>query len=50
VTIFPERESITVLLIFGKSELEKIHTKKKILSQDLYERIENNITMGNGYG
>jgi hypothetical protein len=41
VTIFPERKSITVLLIFGKSELEKIHNKKKIFSQDLYEKIEN---------
>lgn len=41
VTIFPERKSITVLLIFGKSELEKIHNKREIFSQDLYERIEN---------
>jgi hypothetical protein len=41
VTIFPERKSITVLLVFGKSELEKIYNKKEIFSPDLFERIEN---------
>lgn len=41
VTIFPERESFTVLLIFGKSELEKISDKKGIFSKTLIDKIDN---------
>lgn len=39
-TIFPERESFTVLLIFGKSELEKINSRKGIFSQSVFSKIE----------
>ena len=41
VTIFPERESFTVLLIFGKSELEKIFDKKEIFSMEIINEIDN---------
>ncbi len=41
VTIFPERRSITVVLIFGKSELEKIKNKKEILTPKVFDKIEN---------
>ncbi|HEY4789124.1 MAG TPA: DUF3788 family protein [Bacteroidales bacterium] len=39
-TIFPERNSMTVLLVFGRSELEEIDHKKAIFSADLLERIK----------
>ena len=41
VTIFPERRSFTVLLIFGKSELEEISDNKKIFSRQIFEKIKN---------
>ena len=41
VTIFPERESLTVLLIFGKSELEKISDKEGEFSKALIDKIDN---------
>lgn len=41
LTIFPERESFTVLLIFGKSELQKIFDKKGIFSKTIIDKIDN---------
>ena len=41
VTIFPERESLTVLLIFGKSELEKIYDIKGEFSKPIIDQIDN---------
>jgi hypothetical protein len=41
VTIFPERKGLTVLLIFGKSELEEINNKKKVFSRNVFEKIKN---------
>ena len=39
VTIFPERENFTVLLIFGKSELEIIYEKEAIFSDAVLKKI-----------
>ena len=41
VTLFPERESFTVLLIFGKSELEKIAANKALFSETIIDLIDN---------
>ncbi|MGD8780728.1 MAG: DUF3788 family protein [Ignavibacteria bacterium] len=41
VTIFPERKSFTILLVFGKKELEKINDNKNILSPIIFEKIKN---------
>lgn len=41
VTIFPERRNFTVLLIFGKKELEKIDDNKNILSPFIFDKIRN---------
>ena len=41
VTLFPERKRFTILLIFGKSELDKINQIKKALSPFVIDKIEN---------
>ncbi len=41
VTVFPERESFTVLLIFGKLELEKISENQVLFSENIITRINN---------
>lgn len=41
VTLFPERESFTVLLTFGKPELEKITGKRASFSKTIIDMIEN---------
>lgn len=40
VTLFPEREGFTVLLIFGKSELEKISANKVLFSETIIDKID----------
>ena len=40
MTLFPERKSFTVLLIFGKKELEKINETKQTFSKSVLEKIE----------
>lgn len=40
VTLFPERESFTVLLIFGKSELEKIYDNRALFSETMINKID----------
>jgi len=40
MTLFPERKSVTVLLIFGKKELEKINETKQTFSKSVLEKIE----------
>jgi hypothetical protein len=39
VTLFPERKRFTILLIFGKSELDKINEIKKSLSPSVIDKI-----------
>ena len=41
VTLFPERESFTVLLVFGKLELKKIYTNKGLFSETVIDKIDN---------
>ena len=40
ITMFPERRSFTVLLIFGKVEIEAIVNKKKDISNSTFDKIE----------
>lgn len=40
ITMFPERNGFTILLIFGKSELEKIEDIKKTISVSVSDKID----------
>jgi len=40
-TLFPERKSFTVLIVYGKKELEHVENSKNELSAKMYEMIQN---------